>query len=279
MKIDKTMRKRAGSTRINGADLHFEEHGQGTPLVFIHGAANTSGMWRPQVEAFSGRSRVIVYDLRAHGRSGPSRGRFTIAQLASDLDGLLDHLEAAPAVVCGFSLGGCVAQELAARRPGKLLALAVSDSVGDSIAGPARALAGGLLRLSAPLVSRRRILDVAGFATRPMRRDVQKYFMDVAERNLRRMSRAEILEVGTSLVDFRRPDLSRFDGPATVIVGEREPRRIRSEARRLAGRIAGARLEVIENAQHGPNRENVPAFNAAIARLLDEAEALDRKAA
>ena len=273
------MRQQSDSARINGTDLYFEDHGQGTPLVFIHGAANTSGMWRPQVEAFSDRSRVIVYDLRAHGRSGPTRGRFTIGQLARDLEGLLDHLDAAPAVVCGFSLGGCVAQELAARRPGRMLGLAVCDSVGDSIAGSARSLASGLLRLSAPFVSRRRILDVAGFATRPMRRDVQRYFMDAAGRNLRRMSRGEIVEVATSLVDFRRPDLSRFDGPAAVIVGEREPRRIRAEAQRIAARIAGARLEVIENAQHGPNRENVPAFNGAIARLLDEVEALDRQAA
>ena len=64
-----------------------------------------------------------------------------------------------------------------------------------------------------------------------------------------------------------------------VVVGAREPRRIRGEARRLAARIPGATLEVIEKAQHGPNRENVAAFNAAIARLLDEVEARDRRAA
>ena len=273
------MRQRTGKARINGSDLYFEERGAGTPLVFVHGAANTGDMWRPQVEALSRRGRVISYDLRGHGRSGPTRGRFTIRQLARDLAGLLDHLEATPAVVCGFSLGGCVAQELAARSPEKLRGLAICDSVGDSVAGPARGLARGLLALSAPFVSRRGVLGVADLATRPMRRDVQRYFLEVAERNLRRMSRSEILEVASSLVEFRKPDLSRFEGPAMVVVGAREPRRIRGEARRLAGRIPGATLEVIDKAQHGPNRENVAAFNAAIARLLDEVEARDRRAA
>ena len=270
---------RTGTVRIYGTDLYFEERGGGTPLVFVHGAANTGDMWRPQVEALSRRSRVIVYDLRGHGRSGPTRGRFSIGQLARDLDALLDHLDATPAVVCGFSLGGCVAQELAARRPEQVLGLAICDSVSDSIAGPARYLARGLLSLSAPFVSRRGVLGVADLATRPMRRDVQRYFLDVAGRNLRRMSRSEILEVASSLVEFRKPDLSRFGGPAMVVVGAREPGRIRGEGRRLAARIPEATLEVIENAQHGPNRENVPVFNAAVGRLLDEVEALDRRAA
>ncbi len=271
--------KESGRAEINGNQIHYEEYGEGTPLVFIHGAFNTCDMWRPQIERLSRRNRLIVYDLPGHGRSGPTRGRFSMDNLARDLDALLGHLEVASAVVCGFSLGGCVAQEYAWRHPAKLRGLIVSDSIGGSLAGPARGLARSAVRLSTPFVSRRRMLGLAGFATSAMQKDVQEYFMRVAGENLKRMSKREILEIATSLIDFRGRDLSRFDKPALIIAGAREPRRILKEARRLVARIPAATLEVIEDAQHGPNRENPAAFNAAIGRLLERAEAVDLPAA
>lgn len=274
-----TTKTSSGLAQINGSRIYYQDHGQGSPVVFIHGAFNTCDMWRPQLEFLSRRSRVIVYDLPGHGRSGGSRGRFSTGELARDLDRLLGRLEARPAVVCGFSLGGCVAQEYAYRHPDRLRGLVISDSIGDSLAGPARGLARGALRLLSPFVSRRQLLDLAGIATGAMRRDVQKYFMRVAGENLGKMSRVEILGVAKALVDFRSRDLSRFDKPTLVLAGAREPRRILNEARRLAGRIPAATLEVIENAQHGPNRENAAAFNAAIERLLDRADAVDLRAA
>lgn len=272
----------SGIAQINGNALYYEDYGQGTPVVFVHGAFNTSEMWRPQIEDLATDHRVIVYDLRGHGRSGPTQLKFTAENLARDLDGLLEHLDATPAVVVGFSLGGCVAQEFATAHPDKLIGLVVSDSIGDSLVGRTRrlrALARGAFRFSTPFISRRRMLDLAGIATNAMQSDVQKYFMDVAGVNLERMSKDEILGIATALIDFEERDFSRFDKPALVIAGAREPRPILNEARRIAERIPGAELEIIENSQHGPNLENTEAFNAAIRRVLDAAEAAALKAA
>ena len=264
--------RQSGKIRVNGNSLYYEDSGRGTPIVFIHGANNTCDMWRPQVEALSRRSRVIVYDLRGHGRSGPTQLRFSIENLARDLEGLLDHLEATPAVVCGFSIGGCIAQEYAARYPSRVRALIISDSIGDSLAGAATGVARRLLRLTNPLITRSRLVTLAGIATSAMQRDVQKYFMRVAEKNVAKMSRDDRLAISTALLDFKRRDLSSFDKPTLVVAGAREPRRILNESLRLARRIPAATLRIIADAQHGPNRENVPAFNAAIEQLLTRVE-------
>ena len=58
---------RVPSVRTSDIMTYYEVHGEGKPLIFIHGAAASHDMWKPQVEHFSGRYRVIIYDVRGHG--------------------------------------------------------------------------------------------------------------------------------------------------------------------------------------------------------------------
>lgn len=101
---------------VNGAELFWEELGTGTPLLLMHGTGAYSGLWTPVLDGLSRRYRVISYDRRGFGRSSPgSRCRF--ADHAKDAAGLLDALDAGPAVVVGWSGGGVVALDLAASSP------------------------------------------------------------------------------------------------------------------------------------------------------------------
>ncbi|TMI76311.1 MAG: alpha/beta hydrolase, partial [Bacillati bacterium ANGP1] len=50
--------------RINGVRLHYEVHGRGAPLVFVHEFAGDSGSWDPQVRVFARRYQVITYNAR-----------------------------------------------------------------------------------------------------------------------------------------------------------------------------------------------------------------------
>ena len=54
---------------LNGIRLYYEVHGQGVPLVLLHGFAGTAESWKPQIPAFSARYRLILYDARGHWRS------------------------------------------------------------------------------------------------------------------------------------------------------------------------------------------------------------------
>ena len=93
--------------------LYFTERGSGPPLLLVHGLMVTGEMFDPVVEHFATRNRVIVPDLRGHGRSRKLPPPYTVAQLASDLTRLLDQLGIDSTAVLGYSQGGAIAQQLA----------------------------------------------------------------------------------------------------------------------------------------------------------------------
>jgi pimeloyl-ACP methyl ester carboxylesterase len=97
--------------------LYFTERGSGPPLLLVHGLMVTGDMFEPVVDQFATRHRVIVPDLRGHGRSRALPPPYTVRQLAADLSQLLDHLGIGSADVLGYSQGGAVAQQLALDHP------------------------------------------------------------------------------------------------------------------------------------------------------------------
>lgn len=85
--------------------LYFTERGSGPPLLLVHGLMVTGGMFAPVMERFATRHRLIVPDLRGHGRSRGLPPPYAAAQIASDLSRLLDHLNIGSTAVLGYSQG------------------------------------------------------------------------------------------------------------------------------------------------------------------------------
>ena len=104
------------TARINGVELYFEEHGTGFPLLLLMGFGDDCSAWSLQVPAFSARYRTIVFDHRGVGRSEKPEDGYSIPHFSDDAIGLLDHLGASQAHLVGYSMGGRVAQDIAARR-------------------------------------------------------------------------------------------------------------------------------------------------------------------
>ena len=97
--------------------IAFTERGSGPPLVLVHGVMITGDMFEPVLDRFAARYRVIVPDLRGHGRSRGLPPPYTVPQLAWDLSRLLDRLDVPSAAVLGYSQGGAVAQQFALDYP------------------------------------------------------------------------------------------------------------------------------------------------------------------
>src|SRR5690349_9961316 len=97
--------------------LYVNEYGSGSPLLLVHGVTVTGEMFEPVVEHFAQRHRVIVPDMRGHGRSRAIPPPYTAAQLAADLAYLLDHLGIESTAVLGYSQGGAIAQQFALDYP------------------------------------------------------------------------------------------------------------------------------------------------------------------
>ena len=130
-------------------------------LVLVHGWNLDGAMtFHRIVPALTRRYRVIVPDLRNHGRSDWVRGRVEISELADDLAGILDVLGISGATVLGFSMGGMVAQELARRHPrhvGSLILAATASCPIAEFRVPMRVafwLARGGLRVSLHEIAR-----------------------------------------------------------------------------------------------------------------------------
>jgi pimeloyl-ACP methyl ester carboxylesterase len=126
------------SVKVNGATLYYEKHGDGAPLILIHGGLSSSSQWEPVVSELAAGFRVITPDSRGHGRSTNPPGKLSYALIADDIAALIAALGLRRPVVGGWSDGGQVALELGARHPGAAGALIVGAAYPDFDAGGLR---------------------------------------------------------------------------------------------------------------------------------------------
>ena len=115
---------------VNGVRLYYEEHGDGDPILCIHGTSSSAMVWRPAaIDELSALGRVILYDRRGCTRSErPDPYETSVVQHAEDAAALLLALGAVPAVVIGRSYGGETAIELALRHTDLVRALVLLEA-------------------------------------------------------------------------------------------------------------------------------------------------------
>jgi 3-oxoadipate enol-lactonase len=113
---------------IDGRSLYYEVHGSGDPILFVHGFLLSGELWRPLVPALSKRFRLVIPDLRGHGRSEAS-ARVTMARFADDLAMLLDAIgEDRPVVLVGMSMGGYICFEFHRRQSQRVRAVVLANT-------------------------------------------------------------------------------------------------------------------------------------------------------
>lgn len=250
-----------------GEAIYYEAAGAGPPLLLLHSLGCGAPAWRPQLAAFSPGYTVIAPDLRGHGRTTHRSGAGMEA-MADDMAALLIHLELGPAAAAvGVSMGGVVAQLLAARHPALVQALVAADTF--CRLPPAEAQR----RIDQRETELAQVTDMAAHARRradtgllptcpPAGRDC---FVEAAAA----MTVAGYLAATHALyrVD-NRPLLPRLRLPTLVLVGEHDPSTPLPMAQEIAALIPGARLEVLPGAGHLSNLDNAPAFNGALSGFL-----------
>jgi pimeloyl-ACP methyl ester carboxylesterase len=128
-----------GYAPVNGLQLYYEVHGDtGTPVVLLHGGVMTIDLtYASLLPGLQQRHRVIGIEFQAHGHTADIDRDLTYTNLASDVIGLLDHLDVERAHVIGHSMGGGTALELAVSHPDRLLSVVpISASVRPDGAHP-----------------------------------------------------------------------------------------------------------------------------------------------
>jgi len=266
-------RSASGTTAVlplPGAGLAYEVTGDGPAVVLVHGFGLDMRMWDPQVEHLAARFRVIRYDCRGFGASGPFDPAVPYTH-AGDLVALLDHLAIGEAALAGLSFGGRVVLQTALAAPARVRGLVLLDAVLDGVPWdpPSEEALGELARqveaggvpagqaawLAHPLfAAARQRPDLAGQLAAMVAGYPGQHWLG---RDPHRQVRPRPIDV---LEDVATPTL--------VAVGDRDVPGFREMSAVLARRIPGATCRVVAGAGHMANMEQPAAVNELLTRFL-----------
>ena len=256
---------------LPGAGLAYEVTGDGPAVVLVHGFGLDMRMWEPQVEHLAARYRVVRYDCRGFGASGPFDPAVPYTH-AADLVALLDHLAIGQAVLAGLSFGGRVVLQTALAAPARVAGLVLLDAVLDGVpwdpesAAALDELARRVQAGGAP-AGREAWLAHPLFAAarqRPGELAAQLAAMVAGYPGQHWLGRDPHRPV-------QRPAIEALEDvatPALVAVGDRDVPGFREMSAVLARRIPGAQYRVVAGAGHMVNMEQPTAVNELLTRFL-----------
>jgi pimeloyl-ACP methyl ester carboxylesterase len=110
---------------VNGTDLHYDIHGEGEPLLWLHGFMGGGADWKHIFGEPPAGHRLIAPDMRGHGASTNPGGEYTHRQCADDVVALLDHLALDRVKAIGLSGGGITLLHVAVQQPSRIDAMVV----------------------------------------------------------------------------------------------------------------------------------------------------------
>ena len=248
----------AASTRI-----YYESHGEGPPVVFLHGAGGNHAAWWQQTAFFRSSYRVITVDLRGFGKSdGVAEGPDSL-DFPEDIGSVLEHAGISQATLIGQSIGAVAALRYAVGQPQRIKAVILAHSLGG-ISDP---------QLS-PLVAADRaeaeklpVLDRLLTRTFQTEQPAKTFlFQQLGTFNQATMRDLRNLNVAGPKID----DLIQSGLEVYFLAGERDvvlrPPTIRAAHERLPGSV----LTVVPNAPHSMYWETPELFNTSVQQFLEQ---------
>lgn len=254
-------------TPIRGTRYHYHDHGEGIPIVWIHGFPLTSEMFRSQF-AIPG-FRHIAPDLPGFGQTEASSAQ-SIDDYAGDIVALVDQLPADRAIFAGFSMGGYIAMGVCRVAEERVAGLILIDTkeTGDTDEGRAGRAAmiesverrGPIAAIDAMLP---KMLTRGSFdAAAPVVREAKAIMGEASSAGVINALRAMAARPDSTEV------LRALSVPALLVVGEEDSITPPADAQRMASLLRGATVARIPRAAHLANMERTVEFNRAVATFL-----------
>lgn len=252
--------------RVNGAELHYEDTGDGPEtVVMAHGLLLSGRMFDGVVAGLRDRYRCVTFDFRGQGASPVVAARYDLDVLTEDAAGLIRALGCGPCHFLGFSMGGFVGMRLAVRHPELVRSLVL---VGTSASHEPRRLRYRLFGLCARAFGVRAVTPLVmpvqfgrRFLRAPARAAERREWFDrIAATDLQGGLLASAAVIGRE--DFSA-QLDKIRQPALVMVGEDDRATPPDEARRLRSALPGSDFVIVPGAGHAlPIEEAVATANA-----------------
>jgi pimeloyl-ACP methyl ester carboxylesterase len=244
----------------DGVEIYYEIHGGGPTLLLTHGYSSTSAMWQGQIAALSKHHKLVLWDMRGHGRSDypDDPSAYSEALTVGDMAALLDEVGVENAIVGGLSLGGYMSLAFYRAHPERVRALLIIDT------GP------GFKKDDAREAWNRRARDTAdGFEREGLAalKSLSAERSSASHRDasgLARAARGMLTQRDARVIE----SLPGIRVPALIVVGADDTPFL-AASDYMAAKIPGARKVVIPAAGHAVNIDQPQAFIGAVLPFLD----------
>lgn len=241
------------------------------PVLVLSGSlGSTRAMWDPQVAALDGGLQILTIDHRGHGDSPAPPGPYSVPELAEDVLALLDGLGIERAAFCGLSLGGMLGMQLAATAPQRVSALVLCCTTAHFPDPSTWVQRAAMVRENGTGSLAEAVVD-------------RWFTPDWARANPERVDRYRQMVAHTTDEGYAgcceairdwdgRALLDRIQAATLVLAGGQDAGTPpRPHAEQIASGIAGARLEVLEDAAHLATVQRADRVNELLAEHLDGA--------
>jgi pimeloyl-ACP methyl ester carboxylesterase len=249
--------------------LHYQESGEGTPLIIIHGLFGSADNWRSMAKYFSRFYRVISVDLRNHGRSPHSdEQNFTV--MAEDIHELCEDLQLEHVHILGHSLGGKVAMMFAAMYPALVSKLIVVDISPRQYFSAHTPLMDAMMALNLSQFTRRTEVDDALAESIPDKAVRQFLLMNL-------VSERETFQWRINLPALKAnyPELmaaisedETFSMPSLFVYGELSDYVTEQDRQQISRQFTEAKFSGIEKAGHWVQAERPQQFKKVVEEFL-----------
>jgi 3-oxoadipate enol-lactonase len=261
-----------GSAPVDGGVIAYEVAGDGPPVVLLHAGSWDGRMWDPQVEAFARAGHTVIrYDQRGYGRSTRPSAPYSPLR---DHAQVLEHLGVSSAAMVGVSRGGRLSIDVALERPELVDALVLACSALSGYAWDAGPEIEAKLEAMERLVERGDLeaaveLELSVWTPLSTDPSTDRLIHDVA------MENRHVDTIDWSLAKQLHPPaaerLGEIRAPALVIAADHDVLAFQDLARVIADGIPGARLALLEGADHLPNLRRPEVFNRLVLDFLASA--------
>ena len=253
-------------------DLALVDHGDGHPLLLVHGFPLDHSMWKHQIADLSADYRILAIDLPGFGKSPSLASPVTIVDYADAIAALLDGLEIdQPITFCGLSMGGYIGWQFLKHYPEKVHSLIACDT---RTANDDERTARGRRLMAQQVVKDGSHSIAPGMATKICGETTQERNPGVIQ-HVAEMIRAtdpHSIAAGQLAMSKREdttPMLETIKIPTLFAVGMEDAITPPDEMKSLAGMVSKSRYAEIAHAGHLAPLENPVAFNAAVRSFLE----------
>jgi pimeloyl-ACP methyl ester carboxylesterase len=244
----------------DGVAIYYEVHGDGPAMLLAHGFTATGRMWAPQIDLLAKTHKVIVWDMRGHGRSDSPEDPDLYSERAilDDMAAILDAVGAERAVVGGHSLGGYMSLAFHRDHRERVAGLILCGTGPGYRKDESREAWNGTARLLGELLQQNGLgqLDRFGAESVPCDHKSAEGLVQAARGMLTQRDGSVIATLETIAI------------PTLVAVGAEDAGYL-TGSRYMASKIPGSELVVFEGSGHAPNLEKTAAFNTALKAFVD----------